>query len=200
LVFIDRKVFVGRWQDDSVNVFRIYLEPGAKDTEVRARILAELSGTRRLFVLTNGDVRDYIMRLTDQWVGMTNAQIAVAVLVAILGIVNTLTVSILDRRRELGVIRAVGGLRGQVRRTIWMEAIAISVIGVALGLALGAINLYYLLEISRRDIGGMVVDYAYPVPIALVIIPTMLVAAFVSALGPGESAVRGSLVEALEYE
>ena len=199
-ILMDRQVFIRQWQDDSVNVFRIYLKPGAKDTEVRARILAELSGTRRLFVLTNGDVRDYIMRLTDQWVGMTNAQIAVAVLVAILGIVNTLTVSILDRRRELGVIQAVGGLRGQVRRTIWMEAIAISVIGVVLGLALGAVNLYYLLEIARRDIGGMVVDYQYPLPIALVIIPTMLVAAFVSALGPGESAVRGSLVEALEYE
>ena len=199
-ILVDRKVFVARWQDDSVNVFRIYLEPDAAEADVKARILTALSGERRLFVLTNRDVRDYIMRLTDQWVGMTNAQIAVAVLVAILGIVNTLTVSILDRRRELGVIRAVGGLRGQVRRTIWMEAIAISVIGVALGLALGAINLYYLLEISRRDIGGMVVDYAYPVPIALVIVPTMLGAAFVSAIGPGESAVRGSLVEALEYE
>ena len=52
-------------------------------------------------------------------------QIAVAVLVAILGIVNTLTVSITDRRRELGVLQAVGGLRGQIRRTIWLEALAI---------------------------------------------------------------------------
>jgi putative ABC transport system permease protein len=199
-ILMDRKVFIRRWQDDSVNVFRIYLKPSATEADVKARILATLSGTRRLFVLTNRDVRDYIMRLTDQWVGMTNAQIAVAVLVAILGIVNTLTVSILDRRRELGVIRAVGGLRAQVRRTIWMEAIAIGVIGVALGLALGAINLYYLLEIARRDIGGMSVDYHYPLPIALVIVPTMLLAAFVSAIGPGETAVRGSLVEALEYE
>ena len=199
-ILVDRQVFIRQWQDDSVNVFRIYLKPPATDADVKARILATLSDTRRLFVLTNRDVRDYIMRLTDQWVGMTNAQIAVAVLVAILGIVNTLTVSILDRRRELAVIQAVGGLRGQVRRTIWMEAIAIGVIGVALGLALGAVNLYYILEIARRDIGGMNVDYLYPVSIALVIIPTMLVAAFVSALGPGEAAVRGSLVEALEYE
>ena len=199
-ILIDRQVFIRQWQDDSVNVFRIYLEPDASEGVVRTRILEKLSGTQRLFVLTNRDVRNYIMRLTDQWVGMTNAQIAVAVLVAILGIVNTLTVSILDRRRELGVIQAVGGLRGQVRRTIWMEAVGISVIGVALGLALGAVNLYYILEIARRDIGGMNVGYSYPVSIALVIIPTMLVAAFVSALGPGESAVRGSLVEALEYE
>jgi putative ABC transport system permease protein len=199
-ILIDRKLFVKRWQDDSVNVFRIYLKPGATAASVKPRILAALSGERRVFVLTNADVRNYIMRLTEQWVGMTNAQIAVAVLVAVLGIVNALTVSILDRRRELGVIQAVGGLRGQIRRTIWMEALAISIVGTVLGLAFGAINLYYVLEIARRDIGGMVVDYRYPVPIALVIVPTMLVAALVSAIGPGESAVRGSLVEALEYE
>ena len=46
-------------------------------------------------------------------------------LVAVLGIVNALTVSIQDRRRELGVLRAVGALHWQVRRTIWMEAVAI---------------------------------------------------------------------------
>ncbi len=78
-------------------------------------------------MLTNGELRAYIIRITDQWFALTSVQIAVAVLVAILGIVNTLTVSITDRRRELGVLRAVGGLRGQIRRTIWMEALSIGV-------------------------------------------------------------------------
>ena len=70
-------------------------------------------------------------------------QIAVAVLVAVLGIVNALTVSITDRRRELGVLRAVGGLRRQIRGTVWMEALGVGVIGLVLGLALGAVQLYY---------------------------------------------------------
>ena len=73
---------------------------------------------------------------------MTYVQIAVAVLVAVLGIVNTLTVSITDRRRELGVLQAVGGLRNQIRQTIWMEAVTIGAIGVILGLAFGALQLY----------------------------------------------------------
>ena len=120
--------------------------------------------------------------------------------VAILGIVNTLTVSIIDRRRELGVLQAVGGLRGQIRRTIWMEAIAITIIGAILGFALGGLNLYYVLEIARRDVGGMNLDYLYPVSIAIGLVPTLLAAAFVSAIGPGETAVRGSLVDALAYE
>ena len=127
-------------------------------------------------------------------------QIAVAVLVAILGIVNTLTVSITDRRRELGVLQAVGGLRGQIRRTIWLEALSIGALGLTLGFALGALNLYYILQIVDQDIAGMRLDYAFPVSTAFALVPTILGAAFIAAIWPAESAVHGSLVEALEYE
>jgi cell division protein FtsX len=72
--------------------------------------------------------------LTDQWFGLTYVQIAVAVLVAILGIVNSLTVSITDRRRELGILQAVGALRKQIRRTIYLEAFCTVLIGLVLGL------------------------------------------------------------------
>ncbi len=199
-IFIDRRVFIRQWGDDGVSVFRVYVKKGADLEAVKARIFERFAGTRRLFVLTNAEVRTWILQLTDQWMGLTYTQMAVAVLVAILGIVNTLTVSILDRRRELGVLQAVGGLRSQIRRTVWMEAIAITVVGVILGFALGAINLHYVLEIARRDVGGMNLAYLYPVSIALGLIPTLLAAAFVSAIGPGEMAVRGSLVDALAYE
>ena len=103
------------WHDDSASDFRVYLEPGAGVAEVRRRILERYAGRRQVFVLTNGELKGYIVRATDQWFGLTSVQFGVAVLVAILGIVNTLTVSITDRRRELGVLRAVGALRGQIR-------------------------------------------------------------------------------------
>jgi putative ABC transport system permease protein len=199
-LLISRDAYIRAWHDDSVNVFRIYLQPGAKEPVVRRRILDAYGNQQRLFVLTNKDVRDYVTRLTDQWFGLTYVQIAVAVLVAILGIVNALTVSITDRRRELGVLQAVGGLRQQIRHTVWMEAAAIGFIGLALGLLLGAVELYYSIEISRRDLIGIDIAYAYPFAIALVLAPVILAAAWMAALGPAESAVRGSLVEALEYE
>ena len=82
---------------------------------------------QRLFVLTNRGSAELRVALTDQWFGLTYVQIAVAVLVAMLGIVNALTVSITDRRRELGVLRAVGGLRRQIRHTIWMEALSVGI-------------------------------------------------------------------------
>ena len=69
-----------------------------------------------------------------------------------------------------------------------------------IGLALGGGQLYYILEITRRDVAGLSLDYRYPVEIASALIPIIVGAAFIAALGPAEGAVRGSLVEALEYE
>jgi putative ABC transport system permease protein len=199
-ILMDRAVFQQYWHDDSVNAFRLYLSPAAQPGEVKRQILSRYAGMRQVFVLTNREVKDYILKITDQWFALTSVQIAVAVLVAILGIVNTLTVSITDRRRELGVLQAVGGLHGQIRRTIWIEAVSIAILGLVLGFALGAVNLYYILQIVHRDIAGMRLAYEFPVSVTLALVPTMLVAALVAAIWPAEAAVRGSLVEALEYE
>jgi putative ABC transport system permease protein len=199
-MFLDRSVYRKWWNDDRVNVFRVYLKKGASLTAVRKTILERLSGNRRLFVLTNEEVRRYIMELTDQWLALSYSQIAVAVLVAVLGIMNTLTVSIMDRRRELGVLQAVGARRRQIRYTIWMEALSVGLVGIVIGLGLGAINLHYVLDMAHRDISGMLLPYRYPFGIALMLFPAILGAAFVAALWPAESAVRGSLVQALEYE
>jgi ABC-type lipoprotein release transport system permease subunit len=73
-------------------------------------------------------------------------------------------------------------------------------VGLALGLALGAIQLYYTVGIARRDLGGIEVAYVYPFRTAAVLVPIILVAAFFAAIGPAERAVRATLVEALEYE
>jgi putative ABC transport system permease protein len=199
-LLISRDLYYRYWNDDSVNIFRLYLKRGSNDATVRQAILDRYGSEQRLFVLTNRDLRSYVSRVTDQWFGLTYVQIAVAVLVAILGIVNALTVSITDRRRELGVLRAVGGLRRQIRRTVWMEALSVGFIGLLLGLSVGAIQLWYSVEIARRDLIGIDIAYVYPARTALLLAPVILIAAFLAALGPAESAVRGSLVEALEYE
>jgi putative ABC transport system permease protein len=199
-LFIDRSVYIKLWKDDTANVARVYVRKGEDVETVRQRLINALEGRQRLLVLTNREVREWIMKLMDQWFALTYNQIAVAILVAVLGIVNTLTVSITDRRRELGVMQAVGGLRNQIRRTVWIEAFSIGVIGLVLGTGLGAINLYYSLGMVKRDLGGIELEYIFPVAFVMFMIPTILAAAFVAALGPAESAVRGSLVEALEYE
>jgi putative ABC transport system permease protein len=199
-VFLDRSVMKQYWNDDTADIFRIYLKPDATPEAVRAAILARFEHERRLFVLSTDDARQYVLGVLDQWFAMTYIQIAIAVLVAVLGILNTLTVSITERKRELGVLRAIGGMPGQIRRTIWMEAFAIGTIGLILGFVLGAVNLYYTLVMVHREITGFELTYEFPWRIGLGLIPVMLLAALLVATGPAEYAVHTNLVEALEYE
>jgi len=199
-LLMDRQLYLQHWRDDTVNVYRIYLHKGTDPATVKTAILSQLGDHTRLFVLQNRELRAYVLKIADQWFAIAYVQIAVAVLVAILGIINTLTVSISDRRRELGVLQAIGGLRVQIRHMIWMEALLIGAIGLTLGFLLGAACLYYVREIGGRDIAGLRLAYEYPLGIGALLIPVILGAAFISALGPAESAVRGRLVEALEYE
>jgi ABC-type lipoprotein release transport system permease subunit len=83
---------------------------------------------------------------------------------------------------------------------LWLEGLAIGAIGLILGFAFGAASLYYQLQVIGRSFSGMPLDYEYPLTIAVLLVPVILLAALGSAIGPAESAVRSSLVEALEYE
>jgi putative ABC transport system permease protein len=199
-MFLERRTYVRYYRDDNVDLFRVYLKRGASVGEVRQQIVDRIGPGRRLFVLLNREVRDYAINVTNQWFAMTYLQVFVAVLVAILGIINTLTVSISDRRRELGVLRAVGGLRAQIRRTVWMEAAAIGLIGLLLGIAMGAVNLYYELQMIQHDLDGFPLQYEFPAAMVAALFPLILVAALAAAIWPAEIAVRSPLVEALEYE
>jgi putative ABC transport system permease protein len=199
-IFMDRSVYIPAFGDDTVDVYRVYLKPGESVADARTHIVERVGSRRHMFVLSNREIREYIGKVMDQWFGLTYLQVIVAMLVAMLGIVNTLTVSITDRRRELGVLRAVGGLRNQIRGTVWMEAAAIGTIGLILGVVTGSINLYYELQVIQHDLTGIPLSYRFPLAIVGLLIPVILGTSFASALLPAESAVRSSLVEALEYE
>jgi putative ABC transport system permease protein len=73
----------------------------------------------------------------DQMLNLIYALLALAVLIALMGIANTLALSIFERRRELGLLRAVGMTRGQLRATVRWESVIIALLGTTLGLAIG---------------------------------------------------------------
>jgi putative ABC transport system permease protein len=199
-ILLDRAVFQRYWKTSEVDIFRIHTSPSTSVDEVKRMVLQKFGGRRSLFVLTSRELRDYVLRAADQWFGLTYLQILIAVLVAVLGIANTLFVSIADRRRELAVLRAIGGLRSQIRRIIMAEAFLIALIGLIIGISVGAVNLYYTLEVARREILGIRLTYQFPWKIVALLLPSIFIAAWISAVLPARSAVRGSLVEALEYE
>jgi putative ABC transport system permease protein len=199
-VLMARDTFMKHWHDTTVNLFGVMIQPGFTELSVRRAISERFKSDRRLFILSNADVRKFILDLTDQWFGTTYIQTAIAFLVAVLGIVNAVTVSITDRRQELGVLQAVGAVRRQVRGTVWLEGILIGILGLTLGLLLGGIQLYFGLETAAHDISGLRLDYVYPYRMAIVLLGCTLLAAFLAAIGPAESVVRRSLVASLQYE
>src|SRR5204862_7455526 len=63
-ILMDRRVFNQSWHDDTVNIFRVYVRPGDAVADVKRRIVERFAGERRVFVLTNGDLKSYILKVT----------------------------------------------------------------------------------------------------------------------------------------
>jgi putative ABC transport system permease protein len=118
------------------------------------------------------------------------------VIVSLFGIANTLALSIHERTRELGMLRAVGMSRRQVRRMIRYEAVITALIGAVLGLVLGVI---FAALISRplEDEGFVL---AYPVGTLILLMVLAAIAGVVAAIGPARRASRLNVLEALAYE
>jgi len=112
----------------------------AVDAKEAARRGPHAGSQVRGWLLSEEVVRDFQLRQPVIGYVRTMIQIllALAILVAVLGIVNTLALSVLERTREMGLLRAIGLYRGQTMRMVTVEAVVISVFGALLGLAVGS--------------------------------------------------------------
>ncbi len=121
----------------------------------------------------------------------------IAVLIATLGIVNTLTVSVLERVREIGILRATGMTRGQVWRSVVVEAGVLGLSGAVLGIAVGLIvgALMVVLAGGRLDVAGIVPWSIISLALGIGVAASMLAAAY-----PARIASRLSIVRAVTYE
>jgi putative ABC transport system permease protein len=126
------------------------------------------------------------------------AIMGVSVAVSAFGVVNTLSMSVFERTREIGVLRAVGTTRLQIGRLVIDEGIVISLIGCLVGVALGS-ALGYLFVLGSGA-GGFQVDFYYPKLPALAALLSGLFIGVFAGLLPARSAARKSIVEAVQYE
>ena len=126
------------------------------------------------------------------------AIMGVSVAVSAFGVVNTLSMSVFERTREIGILRAVGTTRLQVGRLVIDEGIVISLIGCLVGVAVGSLLGY--LFVLGSGAGGFEVDFFYPkVPALAALFSGLFIGVFAGLL-PARSAARKSIVEAVQYE
>lgn len=197
---VDRRTYRRLWNDDRVDTFELMLEKSWDPGAVRHEIRRRYADRRNVFVLTNEEFRGEVLRMTNQFWALTYVQTLMAVAVGVLGIVNSLTVSITERKREIGILRALGGGRRRVRKAIVLEAVVMGAVAVILGAAIGSTLGYYVVGTIGVSITGWTFPYTFPLGVASLLLPSAAVVCILAAWYPSSVAVRTPIVEALAYE
>ena len=157
-------------------------------------------GGRSTTVLTNGELREEILRIFDRTFTLTYVLEAIAVIIAMLGIINTLVTSVVERRRELATLQALGSSRGQITALILWEAGYLGLLGTAMGLVGGVALAWILIRVINRQSFGWTIQISWPFGLMAEVAAMALVASLLAGLWPARWAAKQPLVEGLRYE
>lgn len=199
-LFLDRELYKRYWQDSDVDYIFIDLKPGTNRDAFRDKVQAIVADTQRAFIYTHEEYKAWVTKLLDQFFLLMYIQMIVAVLVAAIGLTNTMLISVAERTREIGVFRAIGGLRRQVIKMIILESMAIALIGLAAGAATGAMNACFLVKTAVKVVAGFDIRLVFPYSVFLIAVPVVVLLAVISAWLPAIRAARLTVVEAIGYE
>jgi putative ABC transport system permease protein len=147
-------------------------------------------------VETRDEFRDRQLGQLDTVLNVLYALLALSVIVSLFGIVNTLVLSVFERTRELGMLRAIGMTRRQVRWMIRQESIVTALIGAALGIAVGA----FLAALVTQALSDEGIVFAVPYGTLAVFVVVAIAAGMLAAILPARRASRLNILEALRYE
>jgi len=201
---MDRTWYQRQWHDDRVTVFSIYLAPGADAEYVRQSIVTHVVGldgvTVPPLVIRNHELRKEILEIFDRSFALTYVLEAIAVLVAMLGIVNTLVTAVLERRREFATLRAIGAGTRQVERLVLWEAAYLGLIGAVLGVVGGLLLALVLIHVINKQSFGWTIQMTVPGGVILQAVGLALTAALVAGYWPARWAARQPVVEGLREE
>ena len=199
-VFVDRILYKRIWHDPLVTAFAVQVSPGVPPDELRRRIDEKLGPQKGILAVTTAGVRQQLREVLDESFAYTRAIEAAALLVGLLGLLNTAVVSVLGRTRELGMLRAVGMTRRQVAAMILTESLLQGLFGGIVAAAVGAcISLFWLVHELTRAL-GWVLDVEVPWTSLGWTVAAGIAVGSVAGLVAARRAVVSSLQEALSHE
>ena len=200
VMLMQRRTFEQYWRDPRVNSLALYLRPGTNIESVVDAIRKSYSNAQDYTFSKNRDLRHVVVELFDQTFAITHVLRVIAVLVAVIGIVLNLTVLINERKREIGMLRAVGVARSQVRGLIIAESQLIGVASLFVGIAAGWALSLVLTEVINKAFFGWTIPLEVPWD-QLLLTPVWLlpVAAFASLL-PASQASRANIIESIRMD
>lgn len=182
---------------DGDNFTLVAFTEGANPDAVRARIDRELAAAfptveSRSQAEVEADARQQI----NQIIVLIYALLALSILIAVFGVVNTLILTIHERTREIGMLRAIGTSKRQVRRMIRYESVITAMIGAIIGAAIGLV--LAIVSVQALSSEGLVLSIPYPLIVTLLLLAA--VAGVAAAIAPARRASKINVIEALQYE
>ncbi|MFI9823431.1 ABC transporter permease [Streptomyces sp. NPDC052013] len=170
---------------------------GTSADELRGRLETALDPYPQVQVRDQADYKDLVHDQIAVLLYLVYALLGLAIIIAVLGVVNTLALSVVERTREIGLLRAIGLARRQLRRMIRLESVVIAVFGAVLGLALGLVwGLCVQQVLALQGMTALAIPWG---TIVAVVIGSALVG-IAAALLPALRASRMNVLEAIAHE
>ena len=195
-VVVDQKTFARISSIEDPFTYLIRISDRTDPAAVRRTVSDALAEFPAAKAQTTQEYRDEIGAQLDQSVYMLYALLAMSVVISLFGIANSLFLSIHERTREFGLLRAIGATRAQVRRVVRYESVITAVIGGLLGIAIGLL-FGYLMTAALADLG-----LAFSVPVAQLagFLVLAIAVGVLAAIVPARRGARVDVLDALHQE
>jgi len=199
-------VVTGSWADmrryfrvDDASTMLIKVDPEASIDSVSNQIDGLYGKRYQLSLESNQSIKQRALGLLNQAFSMFDVLGIIAVMVAALGVVNTVTISVIERTREIGMLRSIGMTRWQIVMMVLAEAGLLGIIGGILGLTFGVLLTRIFLE-SMKAMAGYSIALIIPFKAVATAVIVALVVSQLAALLPAMKAARTPVLEAIHYE
>jgi putative ABC transport system permease protein len=198
-ILLSRRRLLKYLPDLTVSSIAVYLNSGTDAREVHEEI-ARIIGGRGILLSPNARLRRGALEVFDRTFRITYALEAVAIAVAVMGIAGALLAMVIDRRRELALIRFLGGAQSQVRRIILFEAGLLGLLANGIGLMLGILLSLILIFVINKQSFGWTIQFHWPVAMLLAALTGVYVATVLAGLFPARTAIRMNPIEVIHEE